>query len=288
MAARRLPRPHPRSTMPDAFPPDDPAFGDADFGDAFDALPDLDVHLGVPVDDALAARKARLADALVSGETGVRYEALALFAEPLFALYDLDPAQAFSLTTGPADADEETVALLETARVLWAYFALPPAERAHRRPALAAQLVGDEPTDEDWLSLDALLDAAVIHWQALLPEEIAAAQDTGHPVLDFDGLLVHPIFQIGDDEDRGVAGFGPDALSDVEARARFAQELLDTVEPDPDAFEEAIARADAYWTLAHSDDPEADLRAYARQQPDPAATIGEGRRMLARYRELFG
>jgi hypothetical protein len=271
--------------MPDDLTPD---FGDADFGDAFDALPDLDVSLGAPVHAALAARKARLAEALVSGETGVQYEALALFAEPLFALYDLDPAQAFGLRASAADADEETVALLETARVLWAYFAIPPAERAHRRPALAAQLVGDEPTDDDWVSLDALLDAAIIHWQALLPEEIDAAQATGHPVLDFDALLAHPIFQIGDEGDREPAGFGPDALSDVEARARFAQDLLDTVGDDPDLFEEAIARADAYWTLAHSDDPEADLRAYARQQADPAATIGEGRRMLARYRELFG
>ncbi len=274
--------------MPDDLTPDDSEFSDADFGDAFDALPDLDVSLSAPVHAALAARKARLAEALVSGETGVQYEALALFAEPLFALYDLDPAQAFSLRDG-AEADEETVALLETARVLWAYFAIPPAERAHRRPALAAQLVGDEPTDDDWVSLDALLDAAIIHWQALLPEEIDAAQSTGHPMLDFDALLAHPIFQIGADEaERGVAGFGPDALSDVEARARFAQDLLDSVGDDPDLFEEAIARADAYWTLAHSDDPEADLRAFARQQPDPAATIGEGRRMLARYRELFG
>lgn len=268
---------------------DDADFGDADFGDAFDALPDLDLDLGGSAGEALAARKARLAEALVSGETGVQYEALALFAEPLFTLYELDPSEAFSLRAGPAEADEETVALLETARVLWAYFSMPPAERAHRRPALAAQLVGENPTEDDWLSLDALLDTASIHWQALLPEEVEAAETTGHASLGFDALLRHPIFQIGDAESASDAlGFGPDALSDVEARAQFAQSLLDTVGDDTDDLESALARADSYWTLAQGDDPDADLRAFAERQPDPAAALSEGRRMLARYRELFG
>ncbi len=257
-------------------------------GDAFDALPALDVSLGAdgPAADALLARKARLADALVSGETGVQFEALALFAEPLFALYEHDPAEAFALRADPDHADDEAVALLEMARVLWAFFSMPPPERAHKRPALAAQLVGDDPTDDDWMSLDALMDAAEIHWQALLPEEVAAAQSTGYPTLDFEALLQHPAFHLGTDD--VATGLGPESLSDAEARALFAQALLDDVGPDIDAFEDALARADAYWDIARMPDPDAALDAFARDQPDPDPTRREGQRMLERYRALFG
>lgn len=269
-------------------PTPDPSLPDGDFGDAFDALPALDVSLGAdgPAADALSARKTRLAAALVSGETGVQFEALALFAEPLFTLYEHDPAEAFALRADPEHADDEAVALLEMARVLWAFFSMPPPERAHKRPALAAQLVGDDPTEEDWLSLDALMDAAEIHWQALLPEEIAAAQATGHPTLGFEALLMHPAFHLGAEDVATV--FGPESLSDAEARALFAQSMLDDIGADMDAFEDALARADAYWEIARMPDPDAALAAFADDQPDPSAARAEGRRMLERYRSLFG
>lgn len=272
------------------FDPDlDPtARPDGDFGDAFDALPALNLALEPdgPAAEMLSERKARLASALVTGETGVQYEALALFAEPLFTLYEHDPSEAFALRGDPADADDEAVALLEMARVLWAFFSMPPPERAHKRPALAAQLVGDDPTEEDWLSIDALMDAAEIHWQALLPEEIAAAQATGHPTLDFEALLQHPAFHLGTED--VATGFGPESLSDAEARALFAQSLLDDVGPDLDAFEDALARADAYWEIAQEPDPTAALDAFARGESDPDAVRVEGARMLERYRTLFG
>lgn len=258
----------------------------ADFGDAFDALPDLD--LGDPMVAALRERKARLARALVDGETGVQYEALALFAEPLFTLYDIDPAEAFTLRADPDGAAEESVALLETARVLWAFFAMPPAERSHKRQTLAAQLVAEDPSEDDWMSLDALLNAAEIHWQALLPEEVTEAQRTGHPTLDFDRLLHHPAFHLGDDDGPdGHPGFGPDELSEVEARALFAQSLLDDVGPDEEAFEDALARADAYWDLAQEDDPLAAARSFAEGHDDRAAVLDEATRMIERYRALF-
>ena len=62
--------------------------------------------------DAFAARRARIVDALLSGETGVQYESLALFAEPLFTLYDLDPADAFTLRTEPETATETPTAAI--------------------------------------------------------------------------------------------------------------------------------------------------------------------------------
>ncbi|MFN3596296.1 MAG: hypothetical protein ACK41D_03395 [Rubricoccaceae bacterium] len=266
---------------------------------SFDASPPparghgLEAFLDEAGSPEIAARRARLTRALVHGETGVQYEALALFAEPLFMLYELDPADAFLLRTDPENAPEDVIALLETARVLWAFFSLPHAERAQRRQRLAAQLVGEDPSDEDWLSLDGLLEAAEVHWQALLPEEIAAAQQTGHDTLSFDALLQHPAFHVGAPaEDPVHAGYGPQGLSELEARALFAQPLLDddTVMADPDAFEAALARSDLFWSLAQQG-ADADLDAFvaehARSAEDAERLRGEAWQMITRYRHLF-
>ena len=245
--------------------------------------------------DAFATRKSRLARVLTEGETGVQYEALALFAEPLFSLYELDAADAFRLRDDPATVPDDAVALLETARVMWAFFSLPPAERAHKRQALASQLVGEDPSEEDWISLDGLIETLEIHWQALLSEEVDAAQQTGHPTLDFDALLHHPAFRVSDEEhDATTAGFGANGLSEVEARALFAQPLIEDPEVlvDPDAFDAALGRADRYWTLAQhaSGDAREAARAFAREHPDDRGASeveAEASRMIERFRELF-
>lgn len=265
-----------------------------DDANAFD--PDTPAAVDAASASIFAARKARLTRTLLEGETGVQFESLALFAEPFFALYDLDAADAFRLRTEPEAVADDAVALLETARVLWAFMSLPTAERAHKRAALAAQLVGEDPTEDDWVGLDGLVETANIHWQALLPEEIEAAQSTGYPVLDFDALLHHPAFRIGtEEEDATNAGYGPNGLSETEARALFAQPLLDDPEVlvDPDAFEEALERADDYWTLARStgDDLEAAARTWANEhaatEADREPLAAEATRMVRRYRELF-
>ncbi len=266
------------------------------FDDDFDDSPgDLDPEVVAAFDgaaaEAFATRKARLTRALVDGETGVQYESLALFAEPLFALYELDAADAFRLRDDPETVADDTVALLETARVLWAFFSLPPAERAHKRQALASQLVGEDPSDDDWVGLDGLLETVGVHWQAMLPEEIEMAQDTGHDVVGFDDLLHHPAFRVGPEAgDATHAGFGSDALSETEARARFAQPLLESPEilTDPDAFEAALARADDYWDLARTGgDPDDFAAEHAQSADEKRQLADEARAMLDRFRELF-
>ena len=275
---------------PDAFPGTGPeGFADPGSGPGQALDPETLAALDGASADAFAARKKTLARVLASGDTGVQFAPLALFAEPLFSLYELDPDDAFRLATEPDAVADDTVALLETARVLWAFLALPTPEQGHRRQALAAQLVGDDPSEDDWLALDSLLEATRPYWNAMEPEEIAAAQQTGHPALAFDALLHHPAFRVGmEADDAAHAGFGPDALSDVEARARFAQPLLDAVDPgaDADAFEDALARADAYWTFARTAGPDAAAagRAFAAEHGTPAE---EAEAMVSRYRELF-
>ena len=284
----------------DDFDFDDAAFDDLDGPDSFpgtgpEGFADLDPETIAALDgasaDAFAARKKTLARVLTSGETGVQFASLALFAEPLFSLYELDPEDAFRLATEPETVADDTVALLETARVLWAFLTLPTSEQGHRRQALAAQLVGDDPSEDDWLALDGLLDAARPYWAAMEADEVAAAEETGHETLAFDALLHHPAFRVGSEaDDASHAGFGPDVLSDVEARALFAQPLLDAVDPgaDADAFEDALARADAYWAFAREHtgtDPAAAGRTFAREHPGTSAEEAEA--MVRRYHELF-
>ena len=273
------------------MPPSHMADFDTPFGDAggvFGAGYSQPGFGADPHADAFAARRRAIVDALLSGETGVQFESLALFAEPLFTLYELDPAEAFTLRTSPGTVEDETVALMETARVLWAFFSLPKASRAHRRQALVEQLVGGEATSDDLLDLDGVIEAAEVHWQALLPEEIDMAQATGHPVLGFDDLVHHPAFRVESDPDPAHAGFGEGELSESEARALFAQPLLEAPEVmlDAEAFDSAIERADAYWGAARTGaTPEAVARALASGDGEP--DVDEARRMLARYAELF-
>lgn len=268
-----------------------------------DDLPELDAETIAAIDDAidgvsaeqLAQRRRRLLDALLKGATGVDFASLALFAEPLFTLYELDAADAFRLATEPHAVADDAVALLETARVLWAFLSLPAAEQAHERQALAAHLVGEDPTDEDWVGLDGLIETASIHWKALLPQEIEAAQSTEHPTLNFPELLAHPAFHLGDDDsDPAHDGYGAGDLSEIEARALFAQPLLEAAGDltDEAAFDDALARADGYWALAHRDDMNDDVyAAFAREHAgdrDAASVEAEARDMVGRYRELFG
>jgi len=267
-----------------------------DFSPSSDLDPATLAALDGAAADAFAKRKSRLARVLSQGETGVQYESLALFAEPLFALYELDAADAFRLRDDPVTVPDDAVALMETARVMWAFFSLPPSARAHKRQALASQLVGEDPSEEDWISLDGLIETLEIHWQALLQEEVDAAQKTGHPTLDFDSLLHHPAFRVTDEEhDATTAGFGPNGLTELEARALFAQPLIEDPEVliDPDAFDEALGQADLYWSLAQAStgDPSEVARGFARehaQDRDLDEVEREALEMILRYRELFG
>ncbi|GAB5534365.1 MAG: hypothetical protein Rubg2KO_06140 [Rubricoccaceae bacterium] len=267
-----------------------------DFSPSSDLDPATLAALDGAAANAFAKRKSRLARVLSEGETGVQYESLALFAEPLFALYELDAADAFRLRDDPTTIPDDAVALMETARVMWAFFSLPPSTRAHKRQALASQLVGEDPSEDDWISLDGLIETLEIHWQALLREEIDAAQQTGYPTLGFDALLHHPAFRVTDeDHDATTAGFGSNGLTEVEARALFAQPLIEDPEVliDPDAFDKALELADEYWSLAQSTDgdPNEAARDFARQHAedrDSADVEREAAQMIQRYRDLFG
>ncbi|HLA64812.1 MAG TPA: hypothetical protein VK610_10325, partial [Rhodothermales bacterium] len=241
------------------------------------------------------ARVDARVDALVSEATGLRYDSLVLFAEPLFQQFGLDLADAFALRENPRAAEPEVVALLEAARLLWSYFELPAAERDGQRAALATHLLGAEPTEADWAEVEAVLAAVEPYWEAMSPEERAASRKPGTPWLDWDALMAHPAFQLESEHAESTRGFGPEGIGEMEARALFAQPLVEAAaaDGDVDALEAAIDRATHYWTIAtaHPGDQAGALdEAVATLAGSPAerpAVAEEARQMLARYQALF-
>ncbi len=271
------------------------SFDDLD-DDALRAAFDMDTPgLGGATRAAALAAPAR-ARALVAGETGLRFESLVLFAEPTFRRFELDLADAFALREAPDAADAEVVAMLEAARLLWAYFELPSEGRTRRRIALAVHLLGAEPSEDDWVEVEAVLDATEPYWEAMLPEERAAARQPGVEWLDWEALTAHPTYRLDDEATEVARGYGADGLSELEARAVFAQPLLEqaAASGDADALEAAMDRATHYWRVAHvpvEDRANALADAMEALAPSPderPALDAEAERMLARYTELFG
>ena len=234
-------------------------------------------------------QKARL---FVDELTGVRFESLVLFAEPLFELYDLDATDAFQLRSDPGSADEAIVAVLEAGRLLWAYFALPKSRREKAHDALADQLLGPDHSPEEEADFDMVLDRMQDQWDLLTPEDREVAEDVAAPAMGFADLLAHPAFAAPlATRDEGRT-YGADRLNEVDAQALFAQPLLDASD-DPDAVEASMERAHAYWELAHRPAAERQpgLRAlvseFARTEPERETIMQEALQMLQRFDALF-
>ncbi|MEM1042058.1 MAG: hypothetical protein AAGI91_05455 [Bacteroidota bacterium] len=260
----------------------DPAYASLG-GDGASAMTDADVFF------VQHQRKVR---ALGQDETGLSFASLALFAEPLFDLYDLDPAAAFEVMAQPDEADETTVVVLEAARVLWAYFSLPAKERTRRYADLAAFLIGPDAEPEDEADFDRLLDTLETHWDALTPDDHRLAEAVEADTLGFDALLAHPAFAHGQTAPPAERTYGPNGLSEPDARALFAEPMLEGV-TDPDEFDDAMDRADEYWTLAHLHGPERAahldgiLSVFAVNEAQADALRREAEQMTDRFQSLF-
>ena len=273
----------------DAFEDEPSAAGDFDHPDA--GAPS-------PADPGAEARRRALARALAHGETGVPLTPLLQLSLPLMALYGLDADDVLALTDQPDTAPPDAVALLEAARLLWAFLSLPESEQAAAIGPLLEHLGGAEPDADGWEVVHELIETTQPAWDALGGREGAAAR--APDALAFDALLAHPAFSdhaalpghsAGDAPAAG--GYGANGLSEVEARALFAQPLLDdpAVLADPDAFEAALERADAYWEIALLSARERALAAFVRREGGSAAEReriqAEGQLMLDRFDGLF-
>ncbi len=260
--------------------------------DAHSATAGGDGALAMTDLDAFLAQHQRKVRALSQDETGLSFASLALFAEPLFDLYDLDPAAAFEVMAQPDEADETTIAVLETARVLWAYFSLPSKERTKRYNDLAEFLLGPNTDPEDEADFDRLLDTVETHWDALTSDDHALAEDVGAETLGFDALLAHPAFAHEQIEQPAERTYGPKGLSEMDARALFAQPMLEGI-TDLDELDDAMDRANEYWTLVQLHGPEHEahldeiLSVFAVNEAEAAAIRTEAAQMIVRFETLF-
>lgn len=243
-----------------------------------------------------ALRKAL--DVYVSGRSGIRFDALMRFAGPLFDLYEVD-WRAGSGTDALSRDEEELstmLALLDTARLLWAFFSLDDEENLEALPEVEDALVGRTAGDEERSNLLVLLSLLEEHWQSFASDERSIAVDTpGYVLPDFELLLAEYEGRLHRLPARRTARFGPDDLELPEALAVFAKPLLQdpAIEGDPDLLEERVERAQAYWDLATVPKSQFDdqlqhiVETFASNQEEQSAIRDEAQRMVARFKKLF-
>jgi hypothetical protein len=236
-------------------------------------------------------------DAYLDGAMGIHFDTLARFARPLFELYGIDLRASLSKPDAARTNDELTtlVTVLDTARLFWAYFSLGDDAQAQHADALRKCLVGPDPDSGAARSFDKLMGLMRDRWSDLSDSRRHHAEQTAGAALpSFETLLD----QHASPSASGAApdaGYGPDQLDQPEALALFAQPLLDdpSVHTDPDALEERMALATAYWELAHMPDPargdklQSVLHRFADSPPEREQLRDQARSMLERFEELF-
>ena len=236
-------------------------------------------------------------DVYLNGETGIRFEALVRFADPLFKLYQIDLRSSLRKDQATRTAEElaTLLAILETARLLWSYFSLNEAEREHKLEELERGLLGGEPSGrEERMDFLQLLSVMQEQWESMPADMRDAEVETGVPAPSFNLLLAsYDPVQVNASS-TSSARYGPDDLEPAAAQALFARPLLEDpqVLQNPDELESAMARAKAYWDLAQAPRDQYDEQLSALKHRfangvDEQQIEKEAQQMTSRFFELF-
>ena len=237
-------------------------------------------------------------DVYVSGRSGISFDALVRFAGPIFDLYDVEWKAEMGAEVLQRDREELStmVAILDSARLLWVFYTLDEEKSLELLPELEDVLIGRDAGDEERSNLLVLLSLLEEHWQSFTPEERAeAVAIPGYALPKFEDLLAEFAGIPKPLTGSGAATFGPDHLELPEALALFAQPLLESadVERDPDRLEEQIARAHAYWELAHASQENFDAElariqdSFAANEKEREEIRRQAAEMIERFRTLF-
>lgn len=252
------------------------------------------------IDEEEAGRISALKEALdvyLSGRSGIRFDSLMRFAGPLFDLYDVD-WRSIGRPSARRDLDEIStmVAVLDVARLLWAFFALGQDDSIGALPELEDALLGAGAGDEERSNFLVLLSLLEEHWQQFTPEDRARAEDTpGYSLPEFETLLQDFPVRTFKLPTRAKNVFGPSRLDLSEALAIFAEPLLGSADlgSDPDLVEDRVARAQAYWELAmtppdaYDEELERIIEGFARTSAERETIRAEAERMVQRFYTLF-
>lgn len=229
------------------------------------------------------------------GASGIPFADLLEFARPLFNLYELDPRH-IEATGVKREAEElaTLLSVLDLARLFWAYFLLPAGERTTARTAMESAVLGVSPSPEAISSLDELLDVLRERFTSFRESSAVPAATSGYTLPSFWELLedVEVWHEEPDDDVMFASEHGAEL---PEALATFARPLFDAVNlEDPNAIDDVLARAQAYWELAHVSDSNFDqklariIERFGRDGRSQESILEEAREMVQRYRELFG
>ncbi len=226
----------------------------------------------------------RALQAFVKEETCIPFAPLVQFADPLFEAYGIDPGRALALRTAaaPDEAPEELVLVLETARLLWHYFALEGDAVLDALPRIEGALLQGDVTDRDRVALHLLLARLEDGWHELEAERLPSG-NCMPPAFEVLLARYHDLYP-------PEAGEAPD--DDPEALAAFARPLLEAPEvmADPDAFDRHMELAHALfeWVQTGATERPTLLARIARRFPDFADRLPAlADEMLARYHTLF-
>lgn len=238
-------------------------------------------------------------DAYLDDAMGIRFDALSRFATPLFELYGVDLQASFANRLDENHAPEEVhtlVTVLDTTRLFWSYFSLDEAAQRRHRPAFKHCLIGAAPDADAEASFNELVAMMREQWTALPASMRAhACTSIASTLPPFEQLIEQHANPVQHASAPPVNGYGPQQLEQPEALALFAQPLLDdpAVHADAEVLEARMARATAYWELAHaapSDRPhqlEALVARFAEDPNEREHLRNEARTMLDRFEELF-
>lgn len=208
--------------------------------------------------------------------SGIPFEQLAEFSQPLLELFDVDPHH-WSLPKQVPDNDElvqSYASALAAAEVFWSYFTLDHEVRKRFVPELKSYFIGNDPAPHEQADFMLLVGCMEGQWL-----KVTGGRATSGPV----GRVV---------SDLNAAS---PSNATLETLALFGEPLMDSPEllEDPDQLESIMARIGDYWALAHCqpENLEAELQRliyrYADSASDRLKIEQEARKMLERYDLLF-
>ncbi|MEZ4703429.1 MAG: hypothetical protein R2834_24070 [Rhodothermales bacterium] len=223
-----------------------------------------------------------------AGNTGIPYDTLIDFAQPVLDHYHLDLTHCRTAAVDAGNAGDMALLIdvLESAMIFWSFFSAEAAGESASYEQLKTSMLGPEPDMADDLRFDQLFHALREAFEEL--DGAAAGVLAWQPPPGFSEPSPADLFEdnLFYEED------GPDQ---PESFALFAHPLYENPDhlADPDAIERITQLASAYWDLARLSNEErapaldAMLDQFARTPAERKRLKQEARQMLQRYQELF-
>lgn len=236
---------------------------------------------------------------LQSGTTGLSFDALSRFSEPLWVFYGLEKSTVLDELEFAEDLDmmDTAVSILESARLFWAYFRTDKEEKNEALSIMEDRMLGEAPEVEDREDFQELVAKMEESFKRFSRQAVQQAEESsGYKTQSFKAVIealdadqpTPATTEIYLPEEDDAESQSPDVL------ARFAAPLLEKTDPaDPDAFDESFSKAADYWDYARSSEAEKPRllmllkRKYATKPEELAQIEAEAHMMNEHFVRMF-